>query len=127
MAERQGKYLVLIAMIFAVAMMFVDRTIVSIAVPRINRDLHLTATGAQWIINGCLLALASLFAPHERGKALAILGTIFINKTSGVADATKTVYFVMAGVMAACLGVSVVALQRGQPEQVTADATAAAS
>jgi hypothetical protein len=57
---------------------------------------------------------------------LAILGTIFINKTSGVADATKTVYLVMAGMMVACLVVAVAALQRGQPEQVTADVAAAA-
>jgi MFS family permease len=50
----QRKYLVLTAMIFAVAMMFIDQTIVAIAVPAIDRDLALSATGAQWIINGYL-------------------------------------------------------------------------
>jgi EmrB/QacA subfamily drug resistance transporter len=63
MPTTQGsKYLVLTAMIFAVAMMFIDQTIVSIAVPAIDKDLQLTGTGAQWIINGYLLALAALFA-----------------------------------------------------------------
>ncbi len=49
-------------MVFAVAMTMIDQTIVAIAVPQIERDLDLTPTGAQWIINGYLLALATLFA-----------------------------------------------------------------
>jgi len=56
------KYLVLAAMIFAVAMTFIDQTIVSIAVPEIQKNLHLTSTGVQWVVNGYLLALAALFA-----------------------------------------------------------------
>jgi EmrB/QacA subfamily drug resistance transporter len=68
----QRKQLVLTAMIFAVAMMFIDQTIVAIAVPAIDRDLSLSATGAQWIINGYLLALAALFALG--GKLSDVLG-----------------------------------------------------
>src|SRR6185437_6588106 len=49
-------------MIFAVAMTFIDQTIVSIAAPDIQRELHLTSTGVQWAINAYLLALAALFA-----------------------------------------------------------------
>ena len=52
--------LVLVAMIFAVAMMFIDQTIVALAVPDLQKDLGLSPTGAQWIINGYLLALAAL-------------------------------------------------------------------
>jgi EmrB/QacA subfamily drug resistance transporter len=72
MARRESKYLVLTAMIFAVAMIFVDQTIVAIAIPDIERGLSLSATGAQWIINGYLLALASLFALG--GKLSDVLG-----------------------------------------------------
>ena len=54
--------LVLVAMIFAVAMMFIDQTIVAIAIPELERDLSLSATGGQWIVNGYLLALSALFA-----------------------------------------------------------------
>ena len=54
--------LVLAAMIFAVSMTFIDQTIVSIAVPELQKDLSLSATGVQWIVNGYLLALAALFA-----------------------------------------------------------------
>ncbi len=57
-----SKNLVLAAMIFAVSMMFIDQTIVSIAAPNIQRELGLTSTGIQWAINSYLLALAAFFA-----------------------------------------------------------------
>jgi EmrB/QacA subfamily drug resistance transporter len=58
----RSRNLVLAAMIFAVAMTFIDQTIVSIAVPQIQRELGLTSTGVQWAVNGYLLSLAALFA-----------------------------------------------------------------
>src|SRR6202789_604433 len=58
----RSRNLVLAAMIFAVAMTFIDQTIVSIAVPQIQKELGLTSTGVQWAVNGYLLALAALFA-----------------------------------------------------------------
>ena len=54
--------LILAAMIFAVAMTFIDQTIVSIAVPQIQRELGLSSTGVQWAVNAYLLSLAALFA-----------------------------------------------------------------
>ncbi len=54
--------LVLAAMIFAVSMTFIDQTIVSIAAPNIQRELGLTSTGVQWVVNAYLLSLAALFA-----------------------------------------------------------------
>jgi MFS family permease len=54
--------LILAAMIFAVSMTFIDMTIISIAVPPIQRDLGLSTTGVQWTVNGYLLTLAALFA-----------------------------------------------------------------
>ncbi|HXC45537.1 MAG TPA: MFS transporter [Solirubrobacteraceae bacterium] len=57
-----SRHLVLTAMIFAVAMTFIDQTIVSIAAPEIQKELGLTSTGMQWAINAYLLSLASLFA-----------------------------------------------------------------
>ncbi len=58
----RSRNVVLAAMIFAVAMTFIDQTIVSIAAPNIQRELGLTNTGVQWAINAYLLALAALFA-----------------------------------------------------------------
>jgi EmrB/QacA subfamily drug resistance transporter len=67
-----NKNLVLVAMIFAVAMMFIDQTIVALAIPDLQRDLSLTSTGAQWIVNGYLLSLAALFA--FGGKLADVVG-----------------------------------------------------
>ncbi|HTA15973.1 MAG TPA: MFS transporter [Solirubrobacteraceae bacterium] len=58
----QSRNLILAAMIFAVAMTFIDQTIVSIAAPEIQKELGLTSTGVQWAINAYLLSLAALFA-----------------------------------------------------------------
>ena len=58
----RSRNVVLAAMIFAVAMTFIDQTIVAIAAPNIQRELGLTNTGVQWAINAYLLALAALFA-----------------------------------------------------------------
>ena len=43
--------LVLTAMIFAVAMTFIDQTIVSIAAPTIQHGLGPLASGRQWEVN----------------------------------------------------------------------------
>jgi EmrB/QacA subfamily drug resistance transporter len=80
--------LVLAAMIFAVAMTFIDQTIVSIAVPNIQRELGLTATGVQWVVNGYLLSLAALFALGGRlsdifgHRRMCVLGVIVFTVAS---------------------------------------------
>jgi MFS family permease len=61
-APAQNSKLILAAMIFAVSMTFIDQTIVAIAIPTIQDDLSLSATGVQWVINGYLLSLSALFA-----------------------------------------------------------------
>lgn len=61
-AGGRSRNLVLAAMIFAVAMTFIDQTIVSIAVPEIQRELSLTSTGVQWVVNAYLLSMAACFA-----------------------------------------------------------------
>ena len=61
-AGGRSRSLVLTAMIFAVAMTFIDQTIVSIAAPTIQHALGLSSSGMQWAINAYLLALAALFA-----------------------------------------------------------------
>jgi MFS family permease len=58
----QGRQWVLAAMIFAVSMTFIDQTTVSIAIPNMQRELGLSFTGVEWVINAYLIALAALFA-----------------------------------------------------------------
>ena len=91
-----NKNLVLAAMVFAVAMTFIDQTIVAIALPDLENDLSLSATSAQWIINAYLLL--------------------------AFAHSTQTVLYVMAGVMAASFLVALRWLPSGrvEPAEVTA-------
>ena len=91
-----GRYRVLIAMIFAVAMMSIDQTIVSIAAPTIQRDLSLTSTGLQWVINGYLLALAATFALGGKlsdvlgHRRMVLVGTVGFAAASVLCGATPT-------------------------------------
>ena len=93
---RSNKNLVLVAMIFAVAMTFIDQTIVAIAVPELQKDLSLSSTGVQWIINGYLLSLSALFAFGGRladivgHKTMVIVGVIGFATASALCGATPT-------------------------------------
>lgn len=86
--------LILAAMIFAVSMTFIDQTIVAIAVPTIQEDLSLSATGVQWIINGYLLSLSALFAFGGRladiagHRRMVVLGVLIFAAASAMCGAT---------------------------------------
>ncbi|HEX4703582.1 MAG TPA: MFS transporter [Pseudonocardiaceae bacterium] len=59
-------------MLFAVAMTFIDQTIVAIASPSIQAQLSLSRAGTQWVVNAYLLALAATFALG--GRLADVLG-----------------------------------------------------
>jgi EmrB/QacA subfamily drug resistance transporter len=94
--QHASKNLVLAAMIFAVAMTFIDQTIVSIAVPEIQRELHLTSTGVQWAVNAYILALAALFAFGGRladtvgHRRMVTIGVIVFAGASAMCGLTPT-------------------------------------
>jgi EmrB/QacA subfamily drug resistance transporter len=91
-----NKRLVLAAMVFAVAMTFIDQTIVAIAIPSLQKDLSLSATGSQWIINGYLLALSALFAFGGKlgdvlgRRRMVVIGVIGFAVTSALCGFTPT-------------------------------------
>ena len=86
----RSKGLVLTAMIFAVAMTFIDQTIVSIAAPKIQADLGLSSSGIQWAINAYLLSLAAFFAFGGRladtvgHRRMCVLGVIIFAGSSAL-------------------------------------------
>jgi EmrB/QacA subfamily drug resistance transporter len=98
MDQSSGKSskLILAAMIFAVSMTFIDQTIVAIAIPTIQDDLSLSATGVQWIINGYLLSLSALFAFGGRladiagHRRMVTLGVIVFATASALCGATPS-------------------------------------
>jgi EmrB/QacA subfamily drug resistance transporter len=83
-------------MIFAVAMTFIDQTIVALAVPELQRDLSLSATGTQWIVNAYLLSLSALFAFGGRladiagHRRMVVIGVIVFAGASALCGATPT-------------------------------------
>jgi EmrB/QacA subfamily drug resistance transporter len=91
-----NKRLVLAAMIFAVSMTFIDQTIVALAVPDLQKDLGLSATGTQWIINAYLLSLSALFAFGGRladmagHRRMVVVGVITFAGASALCGATPT-------------------------------------
>jgi EmrB/QacA subfamily drug resistance transporter len=95
-ARGSNKNLVLVAMIFAVAMTFIDQTIVAIAVPELQKDLSMSSTGVQWIINGYLLSLSALFAFGGRladiagHKTMVMVGVTGFAVASALCGATPT-------------------------------------
>jgi MFS family permease len=88
------KRLALAAMLFAVAMTFIDQTIVAIASPSIQEQLDLSRTGTQWAVNAYLLALAAAFALGGRladvvgSKRMVVIGIAGFAVTSALCGAT---------------------------------------
>jgi len=93
-AGGRSRSLILAAMIFAVAMTFIDQTIVSIAAPTIQHNLGLSSSGMQWAINAYLLTLAALFAFGGRladiagHRKMVVLGVIIFAGASALCGAT---------------------------------------
>lgn len=94
MAQKKSGYLVLVAMIFAVSMTFIDQTIVSISIPEIQQHLGLSETGVQWIVSGYLLAMAAIFALGGKladvvgRKTMLVVGILIFTTCSVLCGAT---------------------------------------
>jgi EmrB/QacA subfamily drug resistance transporter len=86
--DATGRRLIWAAMIPAVAMTFIDVTIVSIAVPEIQKDLGLTSTGIEWVITGFLVSMAALIAFGGRlgdmlgHRRMVVLGIVIFATSS---------------------------------------------
>jgi EmrB/QacA subfamily drug resistance transporter len=69
--DENRKWWTLGAMCFALFMIMLDNTVVNVALPSIQRDLHASISGLEWTINGYTLSFAVLLATGGR------LGDIF--------------------------------------------------
>ena len=101
----RSKYLALSAMLFAVAMTFIDQTIVAIASPNIQAELSLSQSGTQWVINGYILALAAGFALGGRladvlgSKRVVLIGIVGFATSSALCGATPKGSFAEAWIV----------------------------
>src|SRR5713101_6860662 len=60
MSEASRKRWTLIAAIIGLNITILDETVVLLALPAINRDLHVSLNGQEWIVNAYLLSLSAL-------------------------------------------------------------------
>jgi EmrB/QacA subfamily drug resistance transporter len=60
------KWWILATMTGALSMVLIDETVVSVALPTIQRDLHMSPSGLQWVVNSYLLTLACCVAVGGR-------------------------------------------------------------
>lgn len=58
--DAREKVIVLLTMCFALAMAMLDNTVVNVALPTLSRDLGAGVSELQWIVDGYVLAFASL-------------------------------------------------------------------
>src|SRR6185312_4574575 len=89
------KWWTLGAMCFALFMVMLDNTVVNVALPSIQRDLHAQISALEWVINGYTLTFAVLIATGGRlgdifGRRLMFLTGVIIfaitSATAGIAQ-----------------------------------------
>ncbi len=108
------KVIVLLTMCFALAMVMLDNTVVNVALPAISEKLGAGVSGLQWIVDGYVLALASLLLTggivgdrYGRKKTFLIGLTIFTLASFGCGVSGSTgmlvVFRAIQGVGAALL------------------------
>src|SRR3954452_585070 len=54
------RWLALVAIALATFMTYLDNNVVNVALPSIQRDLHLTISGLEWIVSAYILVFSGL-------------------------------------------------------------------
>jgi MFS family permease len=85
--DENRKWWTLGAMCFALFMVMLDNTVVNVALPSIQRDLHASISSLEWTINGYTLTFAVLIATGGRlgdifGRRLMFLAGVIIFATT---------------------------------------------
>src|SRR3954468_12700005 len=97
-SESRRHWWVLVGTCMGLFVLMLDSTVVALALPTIERDLHASADNVQWVLNGYLLVLAVLVVTAGR------LGDIY---------GRRLVFLIGMAVFGAGSGVG--ALSRGHP------------
>jgi EmrB/QacA subfamily drug resistance transporter len=93
--DHNRKWWTLGAMCFALFMVMLDNTVVNVALPSIQRDLHAQISALEWVVNGYTLTFAVLIATGGRlgdifGRRLMFLSGVIIfaitSATAGLAQ-----------------------------------------
>src|SRR6476646_11178727 len=57
---------VLVTVSLATFMTYLDNNIVNVAIPAVQRDLHLSTAGLEWVVSGYILSFAGLLLAGGR-------------------------------------------------------------
>jgi EmrB/QacA subfamily drug resistance transporter len=97
------RWWILATMTGALSMVLIDETVVSVALPAIQRDLHMSETGLQWVVNAYLLAFASLVAVGGRlgelfgqARMFRIGAALFVAASTGCGLAQSGAWIIVA-------------------------------
>ena len=71
-AEENRKWWTLAAVSFGLFMIMLDNTVVNVALPSIQRDLHVELSELEWVVTGYALTFAALMLTG--GKLADLLG-----------------------------------------------------
>jgi EmrB/QacA subfamily drug resistance transporter len=94
--EDNRKWWTLGAMCFALFMIMLDNTVVNVALPSIQRDLHASISGLEWTINGYTLSFAVLLATGGRlgdifgRRKMFVLGVVIFALSSATAGLAQS-------------------------------------
>ena len=104
----------LIAVSLATFMTYLDNNIVNVAIPAIQRDLHLSTAGLEWVVSGYILVFASLLLAGGRlgdlygRRRLFTIGLGLFTASSLVAGLAGSVGVLIAARAAQGLGAALV-------------------
>ena len=81
-AEENRKWWTLAAVSFGLFMIMLDNTVVNVALPSIRKDLGISVSELEWVVNAYLLAAAALTA-HAGHNHLAVRQQDLVVLTGG--------------------------------------------
>jgi EmrB/QacA subfamily drug resistance transporter len=88
LSEENRKWWTLAAMCFALFMIMLDNTVVNVALPSIQRDLHATTSSLEWTVNAYTLSFAVLLVTAGRLGDLFGRRRMFLLGASGFTAAS---------------------------------------
>src|SRR6202162_2940358 len=93
----------LIATILASAMTFIDGTVVNVALPALQADLHATITDVQWVVEayalflGALILVGGSMGDQLGRKRVFLFGTVFFTASSVLCGVAMSPRVLIAG------------------------------
>ncbi len=96
-----GRWWTLVAMCMAMFMIFLDATIVNVALPSIQRDLHANISDLQWVLNaytlvvGVLLITGGRFGDLFGRKIVVLLGVAVFTLGSAMGGFSQDIHFLI--------------------------------